>query len=115
MAIIPSLIYLTFRYCSVNVNFSALKAHCSFRRGKKRIVSAHADISAWKKFSAALPHKDRAGLRYLARIELDSSILSIAVSAVPGGTLSFFMCHNKSPLIINFTCRIPILHYSRGN
>ncbi len=95
MAIIPSLIYLTFCYCSVNVNFPALKTHYSFCRGKKRKVSAHTDISAWKKFSAALPHKDRAGLRQLARIELDSSILSIAVSAVPGGTLSFFMSHNK--------------------
>ena len=115
MAIIPSLIYLTFRDRSVNVNFSALKAHCSFCRGKKRVVLTHTDISAWKKFSTTLPHKDRAGLGYLARIELDSSILSIAVSAVPGGTLSFFMCHNKSPLIINFAYRIPILYYSRGN
>ena len=70
-------------YFSENVDFSALELDLSIRCGEKRIVSAHTHIGAGKEFRSALSYYDCAGFGCLAAIQFYTSVLRIAVSAVP--------------------------------
>ena len=84
---------------SDNVDSSALEADCSVGGCEQRVVLAHADVVAGEELGAALPDEDRSGLGRLAAVQLDASVLRIAVSAVSRRALSLFMCHNSIPLI----------------
>jgi hypothetical protein len=95
-------------YFSDDVDFSALKLHLSIRGGEQRIVPAHTDVVAGKEFCSALSYDDCAGFSYLAPIQFHTSVLRVTVSAVSRGALSFFMCHNKLPLI-NANLNLPNL------
>jgi len=89
----------TLSYFSDDVNFSALELYQSIRGGEQRIVPAHTHVGAGEEFRPALSYDDCAGFGCLATIQFYTSVLRIAVSAVPRGALSLFMCHNQLPLI----------------
>jgi hypothetical protein len=86
--------------CLLNdVDFSALETDDTFGGSEEGVVSSHADVEAGEEFGAALAYDYRAGRRFLAAEQLYAAILGVAVSAVSGRALTFFMCHSKLPLI----------------
>ena len=107
MVIVPSL-SVSFSYLFVldDVDPTSLELNCSFSGGKECIVFSHPDISAGKEFSAALSNDNRAWLYRLSAEKLYAPVLGVAVPAVAGRTLSFFMCHRllplKLPILANF-------------
>ena len=86
--------YLRMFSVSLNyVNFSALETDGAVGGGKQGVIPAHSDVVAGEEFCSALANNNRAILRSLAAVKLYAAELWVAVSAVPGRALSFFMCH----------------------
>lgn len=61
--------------------------------GKQRIVAPPADVLSGQMRRAALPHDDRPDSYRLTCEALHAPVLWLAVSPVPRGTLTLFMCH----------------------
>ena len=72
-----------------------LKLNAARRRCKQRVVFAEPNIESWPESSAALTDKNRASLDEVPVETLDAQALGLAVSAVPGATLTFLMCHDS--------------------
>ena len=61
--------------------------------GEESEISSQSDIAAGMIFGSALAENDVSGQYGFATEFFDSKSLTVAVSAVFGSTLSFFMCH----------------------
>ena len=72
----------------VERNFAAFE-------GEEGVIATDANIFTRVKTGSALSHDDIAGDHGFATVFLDPEHLRIAVSSVFGGSLSFFMCHDK--------------------
>jgi hypothetical protein len=65
-----------------DVDFSPCYLDFAIADREKRVVSAHLDVLAGKKLCAALSDNDAAGFSDLSRIQLNTTVFRIAVSAV---------------------------------
>ena len=82
-----------FGYSLNYVNFSALETDGAVGGGKQGVIPAHSNVMAGEEFRSALANNNRAVLGSLAAVKLYATELWVAVPAVPGRALSFFMCH----------------------
>jgi len=57
------------------------------------MVSTHAYVIAGVNASASLAYQDSPGVNGLPGKSLDTESLSLAISTVPAGAASLFMCH----------------------
>jgi hypothetical protein len=99
MVVAPSILLPDALVLSDDVDLAALETNLAVRGGEQRIVPAHTDVRAGEEFRAALPDDDRSGLDGLAAKQFHASVLGVAISSVPRGALSFFMCHDELPFI----------------
>src|SRR5205085_2687853 len=74
------------------------EAHLTVDQREQRVVLAGADIGARMELGAALAHDDRAGRNGLAAEHLHAEHLRLGITAVPGGTAAFFLCHGSDLL-----------------
>ena len=58
------------------------KPHTTADLCEKRIVFAEADVEAWRKPTAALPHENRSAGHDIAVVTLHTEALRIAVAAI---------------------------------
>src|ERR1700722_13199807 len=64
-------------------------------QGKQGVVRADSDVKTRLEFCSALAEDNGTGRDDLPTVGFNAEILGIAVAPVPGGALSFFMCHNS--------------------
>ena len=94
---------------SDDVDSSALEADFAVCGGEKRVVPAHADVVAGEELGPALPDDDRSGFGRLAAVQLNASVLRVAVSAVSRRALSLFMCHDQYLNLVSNSCRFSLI------
>jgi len=74
-------------------DFSSFEEDGAVGEGKEGKVAADADVFAGLEGRAALANDDGTGRYFLTAADFDTEVLRVAVAAVAGRTLSFFMCH----------------------
>src|SRR5436189_6329138 len=89
------------------MDLSALELDFAVLEGKEGVVAADADVEAGGEFGPALADDDRAGGYGLAAVGLHAAILRVAVPAVAGAALSFFMCHNSPVSLFGTLLYVP--------
>ena len=69
--------------------------YLTFLERVKRKILTEANIFTGMEFCAALAQDNIAGNHMLAAVLFDTEALAVAVAAVFGSTLSFFVCHGE--------------------
>ncbi len=69
---------------------------------KERPVAADADVATWVKLGSALANDNRAGGDFFPSVDFNAQALGVAVTTVPGTSLTFLVCHNSSRLNADF-------------
>lgn len=69
---------------------------------EKGMVAANPHVAAGMEARAPLADQDRPGEYEFAAETLDAQPLGMAVTAVLGGALSFFVCHGKESVLDGF-------------
>jgi hypothetical protein len=77
----------------VNSPPAAIKLNKPVDHGENGIVRAHADASTWPELSPDLSHQNVAGPHRLPAKTLHPTPLSVRITAVSGGTLTFLVSH----------------------
>ena len=89
---------------SLDTNASPIEDDFALGQGEEGIISSNADIFSRLEMGAPLAHDNGARFDLLAAIGLNAPVLGIAVAAITGRTLSFFMSH----VFTSFFC--PLLY-----
>ena len=78
-----------------NIDATAVlvEAHNAFPQSEQRVVPTDADVAAGDPARPDLTAKDRTDRCELAAVLLDPATLSVRITTVTAGTLTFFMCH----------------------
>jgi len=82
------------RGIDVDAPVAAIKADMAVGKRKERMVAPHTDVAAGVELGAALADENGAGENKLPAIPFDAETLAVTVTAVPCGSLTFFMCHD---------------------
>lgn len=77
----------------VNAAALAIEHDLAFNQSKQCVIVALADILTRMKSGADLADQDVTGTDDFTAETLDTTSLAIRIATVPGGALSFFMCH----------------------
>lgn len=83
----------------------SIEADNSINQGEKRIISAAADALSWMIASSTLADEDIAGVNFLPAVFFHSPPLSVGVTPVAAGALSFLVCHgfySKKVFLLGF-------------
>lgn len=70
--------------------------HGTVDQCEKGVISALADIATGSPFGAALPSKNVASDDSLTAEFFDAAPLAVRIATVSAGTLTFFMCHERT-------------------
>lgn len=85
-----------------HINLSPAKSNHAFTLCKQRVITSHSHIKPGEKLRASLAKDNTASCNRLSAKTLNTKKLRITVSTVSRRTLSLFMCHNLTFVIMIF-------------
>ena len=84
---------LVFRRNHVHAATFAVELHLAIDEGEERVIATLTDALTSVEFRAELTNDDVAGDDLLATVTLHTATLTIRITTVAAGALTFFMCH----------------------